>query len=91
MNPVVIIPAFMSGRVRKEGGNVLTTYDHPTPMSQSGELPRCLHSLQKVAGLGLVVILVASEPAIENQAAEKVQQIVGQFPSLNTVVIGASE
>ncbi|MEG0682332.1 MAG: hypothetical protein RR434_02290 [Raoultibacter sp.] len=91
MNPVVIIPAFMSGRVRKEGGNVLTTYDHPTPMSQAGELPRCLHSLQKVAGLGLVVILVASEPAIENQAAEKVQQIVGQFPSLNTVVIGASE
>ncbi|MEG0072313.1 MAG: hypothetical protein RR362_02120 [Raoultibacter sp.] len=91
MNPVIIIPAFMSGRTRKEGGNVLTTYDHPTPMSQSGELPRCLSSLQKVKGLGPIVILVASEPSIENQAAEKVQQIVGQFPSLNTIVIGASE
>ncbi|MEF9841211.1 MAG: hypothetical protein RR955_04125 [Raoultibacter sp.] len=91
MNPVIVIPTFISGRARKSGGNASGTFDHTTPMSQSGELPRCLHSLQKVTGLGPIVILVVSEPAIENQAAEKVQQVVGQFPGLNIVVIGSPE
>ncbi|MEG0070738.1 MAG: hypothetical protein RR671_00375 [Raoultibacter sp.] len=91
MNPVVVIPTFISGRTRKDGRSVLGTYDHATPMTQSGELPRCLHSLQKVVGLGPIVLLVVSDPAIENQAAEKVQQAVGQFPGLNIIVIGAPE
>ena len=27
MNPVIVIPTFVSARRRKEGGSVLTTYD----------------------------------------------------------------
>ena len=42
MNPVIVIPTFVSARRRKEGGSVLTTYDHATPISQPGELPRLL-------------------------------------------------
>lgn len=52
MNPVIIVPTFVSARRRKDGGSVTTTYDHMTPVSQSGELPRLLASLQKVRGLG---------------------------------------
>lgn len=91
MNPVIVIPTYVSARRRKDGGSVLTAYDHMTPISQQGEFGRCLKSLQKVRGLGQIVILVASEPTIENQAAEKVQAVASQFPSLNTVVVGASE
>ena len=91
MNPVVVIPTYVSARRRKEGGSVLTTYDHMTPISQSGELGRCLDSLQKVRGIGQIVVLVASEPTIENQAAEKVQATASQFPGLNVVVVGAPE
>ena len=91
MNPVILIPTFVSARRRKEGGSVLTTYDHATPISQPGELPRLLASLQKVRGAGQIIVLVVSEPSIENQAAEKVQSVVSRFPSLNTVVIGAPE
>ena len=91
MNPVIIIPTFISARRRKEGGSLLTTYDHTTPISQPGELPRLLHSLQKVRGIGQIVILVASEPSIENQAAEKVQIAAAQYPSLNIAVVGAPE
>ncbi|MEQ3363522.1 glycosyltransferase family 2 protein [Raoultibacter massiliensis] len=91
MNPVIVIPTYISARRRKEGGNILATYDHTTPLTQQGELGRCLDSLQKVQGLGQIVILVVSEPSIENQAAEKVQAIASQFPSLNIVVIGAPE
>jgi len=91
MNPVVVIPTFVSARRRKEGGNIITTYDHTTPLSKPGELGRCLKSLQKVDGLGQIVILVISEPSIEVQAAEKIQGIASQFPHLNIVVIGAPE
>ena len=91
MNPVIVIPTFVSARRRKEGGSVLTTYGHATPISQPGELPRLLASLQKVRGAGQIIVLVVSEPSIENQAAEKVQSVVSRFPSLNTVVIGAPE
>ena len=65
--------------------------DSATPISQPGELPRLLASLQKVRGAGQIIVLVVSEPSIENQAAEKVQSVVSRFPSLNTVVIGAPE
>lgn len=91
MNPVIVIPTYISARRRKEGGNILTTYDHATPLTQAGELERCLKSLQKVQGLGQIVLLVVSEPSIENQAAEKVQATASQFPNLNVVVIGAPE
>ena len=91
MNPVIIVPTFVSARRRKDGGSVTTTYDHMTPVSQSGELPRLLASLQKVRGLGQIVVLVVSEPSIEIQAAEKIQSAVSNYPSLNTVVIGAPE
>ena len=91
MNPVIVIPTFVSARRRKEGGGVLTTYDHATPISAPGELPRLLHSLQKVRGIGQIVVLVVSEPSIENQAAEKVQAIANRHSDVTTLVIGAAE
>ena len=91
MNPVIIVPTFVSARRRKDGGSVTTTYDHMTPVSQSGKLPRLLASLQKVRGLGQIVVLVVSEPSIEIQAAEKIQSAVSNYPSLSAVVIGAPE
>lgn len=90
MNPVIIIPTFVSVRRYTEGG-VLTTYDHTTPLAASGELPRLLQSLQEVRGVGQIVVLVVSEAAIENQAAEKVQAQVARYPALNVAVVGALE
>lgn len=91
MNPVVVIPTYVSARRRKEGGNVLTTYDHTTSLAQVGELPRCLESLRKVADIGPIVVLVVSEPSIELQAAEKIQKVASQYPDLSIVVIAAPE
>ncbi|MDR0514216.1 MAG: hypothetical protein LBG81_03525 [Coriobacteriaceae bacterium] len=90
MNPVIIIPTYISARRRKEGSNLLTTYDHTTSLNQPGELSRCLNSLQKVQDVGQIIILVASEPSIEVQSAEKVRALAAQFPDLNILVIEAS-
>lgn len=91
MNPLIVVPVYISARRRKEGTGVLTTYDHTTPISSAGELPRLLTSLQKVRGLGQIALLVVSEPSIENQAAEKVHATLTRFPTLNAVVVGAPE
>lgn len=91
MNPVIIIPTFVSARIRKEGGNILTTYDHTTPLSKQGELNRCLKSLEKVEGVRKIIIPVISEPSIEVQAAEKIQTVAAQFPQMDILVIGVAE
>ena len=95
MNPVVIIPTFITARRGKtnaaNSGNVITIYDHMTSLGQTGELPRCLESLQQLEDLGQILVLVVSDPGIENKAADKVQGIVDKFPDLDITVIGASE
>ncbi|MBQ3106006.1 MAG: glycosyltransferase [Eggerthellaceae bacterium] len=91
MNPLIIIPTYVSARRRKEGGSILTTYDHTTSINQKGELGRCLESLCQVENLGLVMILVVSERSIEGAAVEKVHSVTARFPQLSTVVVGAPE
>lgn len=91
MNPVIVIPTFICSNRRREGGGVTSTYDHATPLNQPGELPRLLTSLQKVRGIGQIIVLVACEPAIAKQALDKVQKSVTRFPSLNVAVMGAPE
>ncbi len=91
MNPVIIVPTYVSARRRREGGSLLSTYDHMTSLSQQGELPRLLRSLVDVEGVGQIIVLVVTEPSIEAQAAEKIQQIAAQFPQLSIAVMGAPE
>ena len=92
MNPVVIIPTFVSAtRRRRESQSVISNYDHTTAITQKGELGRCLASLEDVQGLGLVVILVAADAGLENQAAEKVRDIAAMHPDLNILVMGTAE
>ena len=91
MNPVFLIPVFISARRHAEVGQVTSTYDHTTSLSSQGELPRCLDSLRKVRGLGHIVILVAAEPSIENQAASKARSIAEYFSDLSITVVGAPE
>lgn len=93
MNPLIVIPTFVSSaRQRRSGGNgILDVYDHTTPLSEPGELPRLLASLQKVRGLGQIVVLVVSDKSIADKAAEKVQSIASRYPVLNVAVIGYAE
>ena len=91
MNPVVLIPTYISARRRADVGPVTETYDHTTTLSAQGELPRCLDSLRKVRGLGQIVILVAAEPSIENRAASKIRNVAEHFSDLDITVVAAPE
>ena len=90
MNPAVIIPVFYTTPMRKRN-EASSLYDHPTPFNSKGTLERCLSSLQRVRGLGQVIILVAVEGNIEKEAAAKVQEITDHFPQMHTLVIGSEE
>lgn len=91
MNPLVVIPTFVSARGRREAGDPTAIYDHATPLGREGELPRCLKSLTRVRGIGAVAVLVVSEAGIEDAAADKVRKIAGAFPQLSIMVISSRE
>ncbi len=91
MNPLIIIPTYVSARSRSSKASVTATYDHVTMLSELGELPRVLNSLRGVEGLGTIAVIVASEPNISSQAAEKVQVINSRFPDLDILIIGSEE
>jgi hypothetical protein len=89
----VIIPTFWTrrkGRGATEG--LLDVYDHPTPVDEDGTLPACLESLQRTAGVGRVVLVVAAtDSSVEHQAEDRVRDMLGDFPDLDAFVIGPSE
>lgn len=91
MNPVVIVPVYITSDRRATSAGLLATYDHATSLAQPGELPRLFSSLQKVCGLGQVIALVVSDSSIGNQAVEKVQNIASKFSTLNVLVVGVNE
>lgn len=91
LNPAIVIPSFWCGRRSTHSINRGVVYDHMTPIDQPGELARCLESLRHVEGVDRIILLVASEPGIENQAAERVRAIADHFMDLNIVIIGDAE
>ena len=91
MNPVIIIPTFVTSENDPHTGGVTSIFDHATMLGQKGELPRCLTSLEKVKGLGQILVLVVSDPSIAEAADNQVQAIVSNFPQLSIAVIGSFE
>ena len=92
MNPLIVIPTFVSAPARQRSGNgILDTYDHTTKLSDAGELPRLLTSLQKVRGVGQIVVLVVADKSIAEKADAKVEKIAARYASLNVAVIGHAE
>jgi hypothetical protein len=67
-------------------------YDHPTPIDGESSLGLCLESLQKVRGLGRVLVIVAATDAsIEHAAEDRVREIVADFPAIDAFVFGPAE
>ena len=92
VNPCVVIPTFWTRRQGRVPDNLLTVYDHPTPIDSDGTLPECLASLENVQGLGQVVIIVAAtHPSIEHAAEDRVRGILADFPGIDALVFGPAE
>lgn len=92
MTPCVIIPTFWTRRRGCVIENLLTTYDHPTPVDSDGTLPACLRSLEALEGIGRIIITVAAtDPSIEHAAEDRVRQILADFPGIDAFVFGPAE
>lgn len=89
MNPLIVIPTFVSGRSTRRSAGPTEIYDHPTPLNAKGELPRCLKSLARIRDVGDVAVLVVGDPAVQPAAEKKVRNIVEDVPELCTMVVGA--
>lgn len=94
MQPTVIIPTFWTRRGSRGRGSARARfhYDHPTPLGEEGTLPECLRSLEAVEGLGRVVLIVAvTEESIEHAAEDRVAEILGDFPGIDSLICGPAE
>ena len=89
VNPVIIIPTYVSGGRKSNSSDILGTYDHMTPLSHQGELPRCLGSLRENGIDAPIAILVVSEAGCAAQAGEKIVDIAKHYPTLSISVITA--
>ncbi|MCL2806902.1 MAG: hypothetical protein FWD27_01850 [Coriobacteriia bacterium] len=79
MNPCIIIPTYVGSKRYKSTTDVIATYDHVTPLTHQGELPRCLQSLIEAEITCPIYILVAAEQGIEAAASRKIAEILAAF------------
>lgn len=79
MNPCIIIPTYIGSKRYKPSIDVLATYDHVTPLTHQGELPRCLQSLIDVGVDCPIFVLVVAEQGVEQAASSKVADILASF------------
>ncbi len=87
MNPAIVIPTYWSDSERLGHPGSAACYDHATPIdAEHPQLEDCIASLQQVAGLGTVVVLVVAPPAIEERAVHRVHDICAAH-SLPDVVL----
>ena len=91
MNPVIIVPTYISSRKSKDVSKIVDIYDHTTPLSAPGELPRLLTSMQVLPEKIPVMILVSSSEHIAEKAEQKVCETVARFPEIPALVIGRKE
>jgi len=92
MTTCVVIPTFWTRRGGRSSDRLVNVYDHPTPIDGESPLPDCLRSLEGVRGLGKIVVLVAAtDAAIEHEAEDRVREIVEDFPALDALVFGPAE
>ncbi len=90
MNPAIIIPVFYT-IPRGKRSVASSLYDHPTPLNEKGTLERCLKSLQKVRGLGQIILLIAVEGDVAEEAAARVKSITDRFPQMHILTIAQEE
>jgi hypothetical protein len=74
VNPVIVIPTYVGTKRKTPSYNVVATYDHVTPVTHQGELPRCLASLRDHGVQIPIVLLVASESGVEREASAKIRE-----------------
>jgi hypothetical protein len=79
VNPVIIIPTYVGTKRKMPSYNVVATYDHVTPLTHQGELPRCLASLRDNGITAPVLLLVVSESGVEREASAKIREIAAAY------------
>jgi hypothetical protein len=79
VNPVIIIPTYVGTKRKTPSYNVVATYDHVTPLTHQGELPRCLASLRDNGVTAPIILFVVSEGGVEREASLKISEIAAAY------------
>ncbi len=92
VRPTVIIPTFWTRRRSRGIDRKAAHFDHPTLVGQPGPLSECVRSLEKLSGLGKVVVLVAAaDETTANAAEDGVRELLDELPGIDSFVVGPAE
>jgi len=77
---LIIVPTYWTFEEGKHSPEKVS-YDHPTPLSSRGTLPRLLESLTglETVSFGVLVITATTDPGLERAAEERVESIIASF------------
>ncbi len=90
MNPAIVIPSYWAGQ--DADAFAPGHYDHTTdPAALAPELDTCLGSLEKVRGVGRVIVLVVCPPAATDRVRAQVASICAAHPMLPVTVVTNDE
>lgn len=81
MQITIAIPTYWGWETSKPRLPGDSVYDHPTPIDTEGTLSRCLKSLKIITShtFNVLVITSATNPALEQAAEAKVENIIAPF------------
>jgi len=77
---LIVVPTYWTFEEGKPSPEKVS-YDHPTPLSSKGTLPRLLESLTglETVSFGVLVITATTDPGLETAAEERVGSIIASF------------
>ena len=88
MKSAVVIPTYWSSDERLGTPGSVACYDHATPVeAEHPQLANCLSSLERVAGLGTVILLVVAPPEVEERAVARVHEMASQHELPEVVIV----
>lgn len=88
MNPAIVIPTYWSHSERFGQPGGTACYDHAIPIdAERPQLEDCIASLEQVAGLGTVIVLVVAPPTVEERAVHRVHDICVRHNLPDAVIV----
>ncbi|MDY0341868.1 MAG: hypothetical protein RBS17_11760 [Coriobacteriia bacterium] len=89
VQPTIIVPTFWTRRRSRGADRKTSPFDHPTIVGQSGPFAECMRSLERLPGLGKVVIIVAAaDEGTANAAEDDIRELLDDMPGIDSFVVG---
>ncbi|MDO5044029.1 MAG: hypothetical protein Q4E22_01850 [Coriobacteriia bacterium] len=87
MNPIILIPSYWTDNIEEIESAKPGNYDHATDVRGKAELADCFDSLDQVAGITQVAVILVAEPSVRDRAYARVKEICDAHPNIPSIIV----